>query len=163
MILTKPLSVEIWPLSIEAGVLSLLGGQSRTLAQPENAKSILESARLSAEELSHTYFIHSTSWREEESSVVLTFVALCDPQPLVNSVSISSLLDSQTRPTSDSLDYPELTSLDVLNHALQHLAFLLHHDQTFHDQFAAEWLSSLNIFAPKPAGSIGPVQMTHHK
>lgn len=66
---------------------------------------------------------HSTSWRFADSRIVLTYVALPDPQP--DAATLEVPLDATARGADPLAPTPqEIRPVDVAAHACRHLAFL---------------------------------------
>jgi hypothetical protein len=66
--------------------------------------------------------LHSTSWRYEDSGVVLTYVALPDPEPGRGAQPLPHRAPYATDPLAPALS--GLTAGDVAVHAVRHLAYL---------------------------------------
>ena len=73
--------------------------------------------------------IHSTSWRrEKDGSVVLTYLAYCEPGQFHASQSVQlAWSDLASPPATDPLHPrpPQIRQVDVLRHGLRHLSFLV--------------------------------------
>ncbi|BCB84198.1 hypothetical protein [Phytohabitans suffuscus] len=97
--------------------------------------------------------LHSTSWRHSAGGIVLTYVALPDPDP---SAPVEPVLDLPATRGPDPLSpSPEaVLPVDVAAHACRHLAFLRHTDP----QVAAaatgarELWDLIDVFTPAVAG-----------
>lgn len=134
--------VEVWPVAADAAGLWLLTPEA------------WESGRVAADDEPHsevnfllaehavdtvTRFVHSTSWRVDGPAVVLTYVAavaigdaLDVKDRFPNALPIGGfLLESagQAEP-GPATSAPAPRHLDVLMHAVRHLAFLLDYDDT---------------------------------
>jgi hypothetical protein len=102
--------------------------------------------------------LHSTSWRAEGESVILTYVAaLACPHvrqhwPQAERVH-PALADAYGPPaTHAATEPPTPRHADVLMHALRHLEFLRQHDATASAAMGADWRQHLQAFAPALAG-----------
>lgn len=90
--------------------------------------------------------VHSTSWRHEQGSVVLTYVALPDPQPHLSATTLHE-------PSVVCSGHPLVPQPPVLHrhhvaaHAIRHLAYLLDHDEAIarHRQQSGDGLWALIV------------------
>ena len=102
--------------------------------------------------------IHSTSWRAEDESIILTYVAALDcpdvPDHWPGAQMVSAALaDVVGKPTPHAADGPPLPRyVDVLLHAIRHLRFLLDYDATAAGALSPAWRRHLRAFAPALAG-----------
>jgi hypothetical protein len=153
---------EIWGLSAnERGIWLISGGEawrSGPIAADTDPHWAVSAILREHGALDAAKIIHSTSWRAEGESVVLTYVAALDcPDvethwPGAQLVSLM-LPDVVGKPITHAADAPPTPRhIDVLLHALRHLRFLLEHDATAARAFSPAWRSHLNDFAPALAG-----------
>ncbi len=116
--------------------------------------------------------LHSTSWRPEGPSIILTYLAAVRRPGLVRenwptALPISPLLVSQVgKPaTHDAAEPPVPRHVDVLEHALRHAAFLLEWDATAASAFDEHWVRHLKVLRPALAGLYSEVHNSevHHR
>jgi hypothetical protein len=98
--------------------------------------------------------LHSTSWRWEESAVVLTFIAV-----------VAASSDSVTRHIStagvalargSATEAPtEIAERQVLEHALRHLAWLVREDEVVRAELSDSWREALADFVPATFQQLG--------
>ncbi|MFY1692871.1 hypothetical protein [Plantactinospora sp. WMMB782] len=102
--------------------------------------------------------LHSTSWRFQNTGIVLTYVALPDPHPKADqSTPVEPLpVVSQEDPLAPT---PAIVRLvDVAVHACRHLAFLRHTDPLVAaraDELPDLW-RHISRFSPAVAGLLSP-------
>ncbi|MFC0533252.1 hypothetical protein [Phytohabitans kaempferiae] len=97
--------------------------------------------------------LHSTSWRHTSDGLVLTYVALSDPDPAAPAAPVLDLPAARGRgPLTPS---PAVVRpVDVAAHACRHLAFLRHTDPQVAAAAAeqAELWDHIDVFTPAVAG-----------
>jgi hypothetical protein len=94
----------------------------------------------------HRIVVHSTSWRYEEDSLVLTFLAYAEDLPLAELPLVLPL----ARIEKVSRDVSGVTA-----HAIRHFAFLVHEDPgAFADRLRPESIARLRALKPDVAGRI---------
>ncbi|MEX2459277.1 MAG: hypothetical protein WD770_09865 [Actinomycetota bacterium] len=95
--------------------------------------------------------VHSTSWRHEESRVVITYLAVVEPPD-----ELSPHLADEPDGRSDLArgdafgPPPEIRVPHVLEHALRHLAWLVKDDAVVRDTLGDTWGASLERYVPEP-------------
>lgn len=95
--------------------------------------------------------VHSTSWRYEDASFLLTYLTVLPWQERFRSFSPQPIRDS-VRVRGDHLYPPlHLSHEAVLTHALDHLALLLSRDESIALMIAPVWTSILETRLPAPA------------
>jgi hypothetical protein len=99
--------------------------------------------------------IHSTSWRQEASGFVLTFVAIAQAGEFVQdrypgALPITAELAAAVGPPiPHAADQPPVPRyIDVAFHAVRHLRWLRDTDRPTHDAMSADWLRHLEPFEP---------------
>lgn len=153
---------ELWGLSAdEAGIWLINGGdawRSGPIAADSEPHYVVEELLDEHHALGDAKIIHSTSWRAEDESVILTYVAALDcPDvrdhwPDAQLVS-TALGDVVGKPAPHDADAPPLPRyVDVLLHAIRHLRFLLDYDVTAAESLSPAWRRHLQAFAPALAG-----------
>jgi hypothetical protein len=98
---------------------------------------------------------HSTSWRQDRSGVVLTYIAIGavgeyvqDQWPHALPIT-TELLDEVKRPfTHAANEAPLPRDIDVLIHAVRHLRFLRDTDRPTSDAMNEHWQRHLQEFEP---------------
>jgi hypothetical protein len=100
--------------------------------------------------------VHSTSWRQDEGHVVLTYVVAVSPPDVVN----ENLSDEPVRRADlargDALGPPtRIEVAAVLEHAFRHLAWLVKDDEAVHDALP-DWVAFLAAYEPEPFRAFAP-------
>jgi hypothetical protein len=154
--------VEIWGLSANPdGIYLISGGDAwrggPLLAGGEPHDAVREILAANGA-LNDAKIIHSTSWRAEGHTIVLTYVAaLTCPHvqqhwPGAQRVS-PVLLEAWGQPVTHAANEPPTpTYAAVLMHALRHLEFLRVHDATAAAAMGPDWRSHLQAFTPALSG-----------
>ena len=95
--------------------------------------------------------IHSTSWRHEEGRVILTYIAAVLPPQDLPSDSLLVLPVGRTElARGEAMAAPQTIGVEaVLEHALRHLAWLLHDDRSVMETLGS-WKPYLAGFQPEP-------------
>jgi hypothetical protein len=158
--------VEIWPVAADQlGVWLVSGGDAWRDALPVMADSephsdveLLLSRRGARDAV---VWLHSTSWRTENTSVVLTYLAALRTPELVrvtwpDALPVSpDLLDAVGKPFTHAPDAPPVPRhIDVLLHGLGHMATLIEpgRDATTAAALDGPWQQHLTVFEPTMAG-----------
>jgi hypothetical protein len=151
---------EVWPLAADQTGIWLLNPDGPWPSEPIPADSEPHVAA-ELELIQHTVnladvaVLHSTSWRTEGTSTVLTYLAVVRVPGLVvgewphaRPVTVA-LADHVGRPpTHGPVDPPAPRYVDVLIHGLRHLAFLLPRDATVAAALPECWGEHLAGFSP---------------
>lgn len=157
--------VEVWPVAADAAGIWLLSGDDAwrpALPIPADSEPHAEVELTLAQNgvTDGVVLIHSTSWRVDGPSVVLTYVAVIRPRDLVldqwpnaNPVS-ADLADAVGRPpTHGPTEVPTPRYIDVLIHALRHLSYLMETDATSRQALDdPHWRRHLAALRPALAG-----------
>jgi hypothetical protein len=151
---------EVWPLAADQTGIWLLAPEGPWPSEPIPADSEPHVAA-ELELIQHTVnlgdvaALHSTSWRTEGTSVVLTYVAVIrcaglvlTDWPQARPVTTDLARHVGRPPTHGPLDPPAPRYVDVLYHALRHLAFLLPRDATVAAALPGVWGGHLAEFSP---------------
>jgi hypothetical protein len=152
--------VEVWPVAADQTGLWLLSPDGPWPSPPVLADS---EPHVAAEieliqhsvNLADVSAIHSTSWRAEHTSAVLTYLAVVDVHGLVledwpsaRPISLDLAQHVGRPPTHGPLDPPAPRHIDVLIHGLRHLRFLLGTDATVAEALGPEWRRHLADLEP---------------
>ena len=153
---------EVWGLSADDRGIWLISGGDAWRSGPIDAES---DPHYAAQEilsehnaLGDAKIVHSTSWRCEDTSIMLTYVAALDCPHVHDHWPASQLVslmlpESVGEPLTHGADQPPTPRyVDVLLHAVRHLRFLLDYDATAAAAFSPAWRSHLMAFSPALAG-----------
>ncbi|MEJ3746155.1 hypothetical protein WEI85_23060 [Actinomycetes bacterium KLBMP 9797] len=138
---------------VETVLLSARGGQLcfRTARRPLGIGEHPDACARSLAGLTEGALLHSSSWRYAEGGIVLTYVALPDPD---GAAAVLPVPDLPPVRGSDPLtpSPPVVRPVDVAVHACRHLAFLRHTDPTVAANAATELWDLIDVFTPAVAG-----------
>jgi hypothetical protein len=157
---TMTVTVEVWPVAADETGIWLLSPDGPWPSPPIPADSEPHMA-VELELIQHTVnladvaVIHSTSWRTEHTSAILTYVAVVRTEGLVvgewpdaRPVSLELANHVGRPPTHGPMEPPAPRYVDVLYHALRHLRFLLTSDATVAAALTEAWGTHLASLTP---------------
>jgi hypothetical protein len=98
--------------------------------------------------------VHSTSWRQDRSAVVLTFVAVM-PAETVDGLASVPVGRAQLARGEAAAAPARIESAQVVEHALRHLAWLIRDDAVVAERLGPPWQQALVDYAPEPFRSLG--------
>jgi hypothetical protein len=95
--------------------------------------------------------VHSTSWRQEDGRIVLTYVAVVEPPSILPPDSLVALpVGRAMLARGEAMSAPRSIGVDaVLEHALRHLSWLVRDDPAVMKALAG-WQEVLAGFEPEP-------------
>lgn len=150
---SRSVVVEVWSISADAcGIWLVSGGDAwRSAAIPADSEPHFEvELLLAGHDAASPVCLHSTSWRPDGPTVVLTYIAA-----LVNSGVVLSQWPAALPVSADLLpvvgkphphgatEVPLPRYIDVLHHALHHLAYLVRTDGTVRAALPGYWAEHL--------------------
>jgi hypothetical protein len=98
--------------------------------------------------------IHSTSWRRDRGSVILSFVVVIEPDRVGEMASAAigrvDLARSATTAAPRAIAHEQ-----VVEHGLRHLAWLAADDPVVRAELPAAWRSVLAAYTPEPFRALG--------
>ena len=98
---------------------------------------------------------HSTSWRFENGSVVLTYIAAVKPPETLNAYLEEAPVVRADLARGNAFEAPpEIGIAQVVEHACRHLAWLIKDDEAVAEAIP-DWARYLGTFAPEPFRSFG--------
>jgi hypothetical protein len=148
---------EVWPVAASEEGLWLLSGVEGLQSGPVPvAMSVYEAVRslLRSIGIEQLAILHGTSCRDEYGYAVQTHIAVADcPDvlahwPLAEPISLEVLGQVGPPPTHGPAEVPDNRYIDVLAHALRHLAFLQAHDATAAAAMPALMVPHLDALSP---------------
>ncbi len=100
--------------------------------------------------------VHSTSWRQDEGHVILTYVVAVAPPTVLN----ENLSDEPVRRAElargDAMGPPpRIEVAEVLEHAFRHLAWLVKDDRAVREALP-DWVAFLADYEPEPFRAFAP-------
>jgi hypothetical protein len=93
--------------------------------------------------------VHSTSWRTDKGGVMLTFVAVYEPDRLVAYEGRAVRRTDLARGDADAAPR-RIDSDQVLEHGLRHLAWLRDDDDVVRGALSSDWHRELASYSPAP-------------
>lgn len=169
--MSEPMTVvpEVWPVAGDERGLWLVSGNGPWMpALPVDADGDVHAEveltlGMNGVDLADVPLLHSTSWRASGSSIVLTYIAMIRVSGVVRAAwpdaePISPMLPGAVgRPhTHAAAAAPVPRDVDVLLHALRHMAFLRDHDATAGAVLRLQgWVPHLEQLEPALAGMYG--------
>jgi len=161
----KSVRVEVWPLAADAHGIWLCSGDRPWLSDPVDSDHTVHDVvegvvrRYSPADYPEPTLLHSPSWRDGDSYLTVTYVAVMPTFQFVADVWL------RAKPVSDLLigvvgapephgaaDVPEPRDVDVLHHAVRHLTFLADTDGDAAAVLVGAWRLALPAFTPALAG-----------
>ncbi len=152
--------VELWPFAADAEGIWLVSGLDAWRPDlPIDATGVVhfevEQLLAAHDATGDVELIHSTSWRPDGASIVLTFVAVLRCSGFVrdrwaDAKPVSPALPAAvgTPPTHGAAEAPGPRLIDVVTHGLRHLNFLLRTDGTVAAALNDNWRRHLAEFEP---------------
>ena len=105
--------------------------------------------RAVTERIGEPALLHSTSWRHEDGALILSFVAVLD-RSAVDGMTSRPIRRSPLARAEPTEPPPDVDPDQVVEHALRHLAWLVHDDPVVRDQLSDEWRGALAEYVPEP-------------
>lgn len=98
--------------------------------------------------------VHSTSWRRDHGGVILSFVVVIAPA-LVGAMDSAPIARAELA-RSDATSAPaEIASVQVVEHGLRHLAWLVRDDPVVASELEPPWPDVLAAYVPEPFRALG--------
>ena len=147
-----PVRAEVFVLACGEGGVMLTGpdGPRPWHIETHGSGHPMDEARdLVARLLPELMLFHSTSWRWDHGSVVLTFLAVI-PEEAVGSMA-SLPIGRHDLARSEATRAPAVIDFtQVLEHALRHLAWLAKEDPVVRSELGTAWHTMLSDYIPAP-------------
>ena len=94
--------------------------------------------------------VHSTSWRSEPGRIVLSYAAAVETPDVLSPFLAAEPIGRVDLARGEATAAPAaIGTLQVLEHALRHLSWLIHDDPAIRDALGA-WSSDLDAYVPEP-------------
>jgi hypothetical protein len=105
--------------------------------------------RLSTNLMGPPLLVHSTSWRRGPGGVLLSFLVVVgeDQATDLASVPVGRTELARNSPTEAA---PRIAAVQVVEHALRHLAWLAQDDEAVKAALSPAWLDALVRYVPEP-------------
>jgi hypothetical protein len=96
--------------------------------------------------------VHSTSWRRDRESIILSFVVVVDSAGEMESMPIGRAELARSSATAAPAD---IASAQVVEHGLRHMAWLAKEDPVVSSELSESWKRVLNGYVPEPFRNLG--------
>lgn len=106
-------------------------------------------SRLSEGMMGRPLLVHSTSWRRARGSVILSFLVI-NHQGQAPELDGLPIRRTELARSSATEPPPAINQHQVLEHALRHLAWLVHDDATVQAELSEAWKLALADYVPEP-------------
>lgn len=110
--------------------------------------------RLVHENVGEPRLVHSTSWRHEADTVILTFVVVIDAG-LVGPMDSAPIHRADLARSSATTAPTTIDDRQVIEHGLRHLAWLAVDDPVVSAELAGAWHAALAGYVPEPFRNLG--------
>jgi hypothetical protein len=162
---TLNVAVEVWPIAADEHGIWLTSGSDAWRSPPIPASSephFEVELLIAANDQPQPALVHSSSWRPDGPHVVLTYVAVFETDGLVLDrwpgalpVSADLLPAVGNPPPHGAAEVPIPRYVDVLHHALRHLAWLQRTDDSARAALTGHWETHLDRMRPALSGMYG--------
>ena len=93
--------------------------------------------------------LHSTSWRRDRASVILSFVAVIEAG-LVDGMESAPIDRTELARSSATAAPVTIDYRQVVEHGLRHMAWLAHDDRVVAETLPDDWRTVLAAYVPEP-------------
>jgi len=147
-----PVQAEVFVLRMKRGVPELAGPcgpEPWYIEVGENDDPVEVVSRLSTNLLGPPLLVHSTSWRRARGSVILSFLVVIrdDQAAELAGVPIARAELARSAATQAA---KSIAAVQVIEHGLRHLSWLVKDDAIVRDVLSDEWKSVLAEYVPEP-------------
>jgi hypothetical protein len=145
-----PVTIEVFTVCHQDDELLLTGpcGAAPWLIESGGGEHPLETAvRIIEQALPDSLLVHSTSWRFERNSVILSFLAVIEEAGEMEAISFER---ADLARNSEHAAPSEISYQQVLEHALRHLAWLAKDDDVVSGTLDETWHRMLASYVPEP-------------
>jgi hypothetical protein len=149
-----PVTAEVFTLVLEDTGLVLTGpcGAAPWLIETDRSEHPLDTVRRIATPILDPILLHSTSWRFDRQSVILTFVVVIAARREMAGVPVGRTVLARSGATAAP---SEIRDTQVLEHAIRHLAWLATEDDVVRSTLDAAWHDVLSSYVPEPFQQLG--------
>lgn len=145
-----PVTAEVFTLVREGSDLVLTGpcGPAPWLIEAGRSEHPLDTVRrIVTGAMEGVLLVHSTSWRHERDSVMLTFVVVVSARADMAGSSVSRVDLARSTATEAPAS---IAHSQVLEHAIRHLAWLASTDDVVRSTLDPDWHAILESYVPEP-------------
>ena len=105
--------------------------------------------RLVREQVGEPLLVHSTSWRHDGDAVILSFIVAIDAES-VGTMESGPIPRAELARSAPTAAPRSIDDVQVIEHALRHLAWLAADDPVVSAQLPPPWHAVLEEYAPEP-------------
>lgn len=155
--ITGPVQAEVFVIWLSADHLELTGpcGPAPWLIElgpTDHPVDIV--TRIVRDTVGEPLLVHSTSWRRDRGTVILSFVVVIGPA-MVGSMDSAPIVRSDLA-RGDALAAPrEIATAQVVEHGLRHMAWLAQDDPVVAAELPDGWATLLAGYVPEPFRNLG--------
>jgi len=152
-----PVLVEVFVLCLRAGDIELTGpcGAAPWYIEKAAGEHPVDAVRrLVADVIGEPELVHSTSWRQADDGVILSFFVVVDPG-LVETMSSAPVVRGELARSGATTAPAAIATDQVLEHAIRHLAWLARDDAVVQAKLSEEWKRALAPYLPEPFRNLG--------
>jgi hypothetical protein len=152
-----PVLIEAFVLCMDAGEIALTGpcGPAPWYIEKAAGEHPVDVVRrLVADAMGEPDLVHSTSWRQREDGVVLTFFVVVK-QSIVASLETAKVARADLARAGAATAPASIATGQVLEHAIRHLAWLALDDPAVQAGLSPEWRQAVAAYAPEPFRNLG--------
>jgi hypothetical protein len=152
-----PVLVEVFVLCLRTGAIELTGPCGAApwyieKAAGEHPVDVVR--RLVVDAIGEPELVHSTSWRQSDDGVILSFFVVVDPA-LVETMDSAPVGRGELARSGATTAPAAIATGQVLEHAIRHLAWLARDDAVVRAKLSEEWRSALAPYLPEPFRNLG--------
>jgi hypothetical protein len=152
-----PVQAEIFVVWLDRGAIQLTGpcGPAPWYVEIHAADHPVETVdRLLRDALGPPRVVHSTSWRRDRGSVILSFIVVIDPERVGTLESLPIGRTELARSAATAAP-SSISEHQVLEHGLRHLAWLVQDDPVVAGELSEAWRKVLQTYVPEPFRALG--------
>jgi hypothetical protein len=152
-----PVQAEVFVVWLHGERLELTGpcGAAPWLIEIGEAEHPVEVVdRLVREAIGPPLLVHSTSWRRDHGGVILSFVVVIEPS-LVGAMESAPVVRAELARSEATAAPSAIAYVQVVEHGLRHLAWLVHDDPVVAAELTAPWPEVLADYTPEPFRALG--------
>ena len=110
--------------------------------------------RIVRENVGEPRLVHSTSWRHDADSVILSFVVVIDAD-LVGGMESARIGRADLARSAATAAPADIAHEQVIEHGLRHLAWLAVDDPVVATELSGPWRTALSGYVPEPFRNLG--------
>jgi hypothetical protein len=152
-----PVQAEVFVLWLHDGRIELTGpcGSDPWLIEVGADEHPLDVvSRIVRDVIGEPILVHSTSWRRDRGSVILSFVVIIDGA-LVGSMATLPVERAALARSEATASPRDIAWRQVVEHGLRHLAWLVQDDPVVRSELDPAWAPALDGYVPEPFRTLG--------